>query len=72
MISSAQPGEYSRAAYAKALLILFRSTPLESTDCAGYGTREWRARLWNIPSGYDWTKACQESPIIINGVHFEM
>lgn len=47
------------------------STPGESTDCAGYGTRLWIARLWNIPSGYDWTKACQESPIVINGVRFE-
>jgi len=32
---------------------------------------EWRARLWNIPSGYDWVKACQESPVEINGVRYD-
>ncbi|KAJ8078102.1 hypothetical protein PM082_000308 [Marasmius tenuissimus] len=47
------------------------SEPVKSNDCHSYGTREWRSRLWNIPSGYDWIKACKESPVEINGVRYE-
>ncbi|KAJ7247041.1 hypothetical protein C8J57DRAFT_1523255 [Mycena rebaudengoi] len=47
------------------------ATPVQSSDCAEYGTREWLARLWDIPSGYDWIKACQESPVTINGVRYD-
>ena len=32
---------------------------------------EWRARLWNIPNGYDWVQACKESPVRIGGVLYD-
>jgi hypothetical protein len=37
-------------------------------QCLSYGTREYTARLVNIPAGYDGMKACMDIPIAIHGV----
>ncbi|KII94909.1 hypothetical protein PLICRDRAFT_33739 [Plicaturopsis crispa FD-325 SS-3] len=52
---------------------LYWDTPvLASQSCHSYATREYTARLWNIPAfGYDWTKACNETPIHIHNVTIE-
>jgi hypothetical protein len=39
--------------------------------CLSYGTREYRAHLENIPAGYNWIKACMNTPVVIHGVTLE-
>lgn len=39
--------------------------------CLSYDTREYTARLQNIPAGYNQIKACLNTPIVIHGVTFE-
>jgi len=34
--------------------------------CSAYGTREYSARLMNIPTSYNWMKACQNMPVTIH------
>ena len=45
-------------------------TELESPACLAYNTRRYKARLWNIPLGGDWLKACMSTPIEIRGHTF--
>lgn len=39
-----------------------------SERCHSYGKREYSARLWDIPSGWDWMEACKFTPIDIHGI----
>jgi hypothetical protein len=42
--------------------------PTRHPNCAGYSTREYWARLLNtVPYDYNWTKACEDIPIVIHG-----
>lgn len=43
-------------------------TPVPSKQCHSYGKREYSARLWGIPSGWDWMEACKVTPVKIDGV----
>ncbi|KDR83897.1 hypothetical protein GALMADRAFT_236374 [Galerina marginata CBS 339.88] len=41
--------------------------PLPGAHCLGFGTREYTARLWNLPFFSDWVAACKETEIEIRG-----
>ncbi|KAF8897757.1 hypothetical protein BD779DRAFT_399832 [Infundibulicybe gibba] len=44
--------------------------PVGRSQCLAYGSREYTARLWNIPTGYSWMKACENTTVEINGITF--
>jgi hypothetical protein len=44
--------------------------PTRDPHCTAYNTREYSARLLNtlaVPYAYNWTKACEDIPIVIHG-----
>jgi hypothetical protein len=40
--------------------------PIGGPHCVAYGTREYTARLWDIPFMADWIQACKSTPIQIH------
>ncbi|KAJ8585879.1 hypothetical protein M405DRAFT_772395 [Rhizopogon salebrosus TDB-379] len=47
-------------------------TDLESHTCKTYGTREYTARLLNVPGGYNRrVEACMATPIQVHGVEYK-
>lgn len=46
---------------------LYWDTPSPAFRCSRYATRMYSARLWNVEIGYDWMKACQNTPVAIHG-----
>lgn len=40
---------------------------LETGSCTGDGLQQYTARLWNIPSEFEWNYACYTTPATING-----
>jgi hypothetical protein len=40
--------------------------PQPADHCAGYGAREYSARLFNIEDGYNWTTACLRTPVAVH------
>jgi hypothetical protein len=40
--------------------------PQPADHCAGYGAREYSARLFNIENGYNWTTACMRTPVAVH------
>ncbi|KAF9478171.1 hypothetical protein BDN70DRAFT_933627 [Pholiota conissans] len=42
--------------------------PKPGKRCQGFGTREYTARLWNIPFYANWTKTCENTEATIHGV----
>lgn len=47
---------------------IYWDEPKASKRCSGFGAREYKARLWNLPLFSDWTRACREAEIEIHGV----
>ncbi|KAF8897758.1 hypothetical protein BD779DRAFT_1492357 [Infundibulicybe gibba] len=47
---------------------LWWDKPIAGLQCFAHGSREYTARLWNIPIGYNWTKACENTKVEINGM----
>jgi len=42
--------------------------PTRDPHCTAYNTREYSAQLLNtVPYAYNWTKACEDIPIVIHG-----
>jgi hypothetical protein len=50
---------------------LYWDEPTPGAHCRAYGTREYTARLWNIPMFYDWMMACKTTPIVIHNKTIE-
>jgi hypothetical protein len=57
-----------RVAFFQTSLQLQWDTPKGKAHCTSYGTREYTARLWNVPIIYDRLWACRETPIVIHNV----
>ena len=44
--------------------------PVKKDTCSGTSLRQVSSRLWNIPSGTNWTTACQNAPRNVMGIEF--
>jgi hypothetical protein len=42
--------------------------PKPGKHCLAFGTREYTARLWNVPFYANWTKTCENTEATIHGV----
>lgn len=45
--------------------------PVQSKHCTAYNSRTYTARLWSIPTGFNWDKACKYMQITIHNQTFE-
>lgn len=45
--------------------------PQPGEHCAAFGTREYTARLWNLPLFADWTRICENTKAKIHGVNIK-
>lgn len=45
---------------------LFWESPLTVGHCQAWGAREYWAKLWNVEPGYNATRACQRTPVVIH------
>ncbi|KAL5527123.1 hypothetical protein ACEPAG_5914 [Sanghuangporus baumii] len=50
---------------------MFWGTAVPAEHCHSFDMREYEAQLLNIPRGYNWNKACQYMPIVIQDQQLE-
>jgi hypothetical protein len=64
--------EHNRAVERKRLRLNMFWTDPEPHTCTTYGTREYTARLVNVPADYDYrVEACMATPIQVHGVEYK-
>ncbi|KAF8969502.1 hypothetical protein BDZ97DRAFT_145 [Flammula alnicola] len=47
---------------------LYWDEPQPSSRCLAFGTREYTARLWNVPFYAKWVEACEHTEVMIHGI----
>jgi hypothetical protein len=50
---------------------LYWGEPTAGAHCVAYGTREYTARIWNVPLLQDWMTACKQTSIVIHNKTLE-
>lgn len=52
----------------RAAMRLYWDSPLNLGRCQAWGVRHYWGRLWNVETGYNATRACQRTPVVVNDV----